>query len=66
LATAGRDGGVWAAALKTDERLAARKNAAATNAQCEKAYFHKNLPGTIASAASSIRPRVYYDDVADR
>src|SRR5260370_13029101 len=46
--------------------LPARKNAAAIIPRCKRVRFHKNLLGTIAYAASSIRPRVYYDRVTVR
>ena len=66
LGAAARGGGVWAAVLATNEILTAKKNAVATNPQCKKVRFHKNLLGTIANVASPIRPRVYYDLVTVR
>src|SRR5260370_11767953 len=46
--------------------LPERKNAAAIIPSCKRVRFHKNLLGTIAYAASSSRPRVYYDRVTVR
>src|SRR5260370_21488816 len=50
----------------TNERLPARKNAAAVIPRWNRVRCHMNLLGTIAYAASSIRPRVYYDRVTVR
>jgi hypothetical protein len=59
-------GGPCAAVRGTNEKLVARKNAPANIPRCKSVRFHKNLLGTIANAASPIRPRVYYDHIGVR
>src|SRR5258708_34095141 len=66
LGEAAGGGGAWAEMRGTTEMLPARKKAATAIPRWNRMRFHKNLLGTIAYAASSIRPRVYYDRVTVR
>jgi hypothetical protein len=66
LGATARAGGPWAAARGTNEKLPTRKNAAAILPRCKRVRFDKNPLGTIANAASPIRPRVYYEHVTVR